>query len=355
VATPVAKPIAGNSAAPTEPSPVPAPVGSGTEYTRLLESTQALAKTAGYVVSAVVASSALFYVAGFVIVNASFLHYSLRDFELSKPEYLTSGIGFTSVVTVITLFVWVFEQRFSRPTSGWSGDLPRSTWLWRVEWFFLTFAVYFVVVLLLDFVSTPPATWRWLFNFRTLLSYSCLFLGVLVTMFALSVLHRLQQFVHDDSVNKRQRSAAMTLQLTNILVLIPLFLFTWGQFIYPRLSPVFGGGRPMPARLVAVDDASQGLLEQAGVQFDDKGVSLCLEVLSESSSTLIVLLPKNPNGNTWACLEKLGGKPAEQPKEPPKEQREEEKLAVKVKSSLVSGIIYWFTPMIPPPPGVSGT
>lgn len=262
--------------------------------------------------SAMVASASfVFYGLGFIIVNSYLMSFGLREFDLLSPTYLSAGIVFvfTNIVSIAISVGFALLLRRRHELQGAS----QSSWETIVNWFIpfsAGFLAFFFLGLILNNITSMgergAASISDYWPYAIFLSLAAFGIEVIAEMLVTANQTGLKQILSQpDLLKKFGTNAGWTLVF--ILFFSLLLVSLWSQEVYPKISPAFGGGRPITVRVVLADKSKEGLFLDTGIQISSN-ISEPLQLIDENDESITALLS---NGN-----------------------------AVKLSKSLISNIIY---------------
>jgi hypothetical protein len=208
-------------------------------------------------------------VSAFVIVNLALQTYGLRDFELTKPAYLTAGLSFVAFVALACVLPTIVMRAIARAASPKGPALRRYAALLTVYGAGLLSLVAQGVLLHYATEPHPRGLMALILSHETLVA-----LGTGVAFFIAS---------YREGIGTRNLVAPYG------VILLVAMAAIWGVKTYPTVNPAFGGGRPILVELVVVDDKAAEALSAAGVVVNCLSVT-DIRLVDEAAEHVTMLL-----------------------------------------------------------------
>lgn len=278
----------------------------------IFENIEKITKTISSVSASLVGLSFVFYAIGFVIVNLYLMSLGTRKFDLLNPAYFSAGIMFVAVNFVsIALSVWFTYlgylqlKKYSADTDKFItySSKPNGTNILLITSIVLSGFVFVVVWL---FVSSSSQFLNLDFQHKV----SQIGYIIQLSIFSASISVIIQYIVETREIGVSEVLSTPALfkkfrMWTSIAILLMIYLpfnlvITWGQSLYPQISPAFGGGQPITIKLVAKDDVSEKSLKAIGIVFTN-GVSEPIKLIDDDESAILI----SYNGNAVKISKEL--------------------------------------------------
>lgn len=270
-----------------------------------------ISKTITTVSGSVAGLAFVFYSLGFIIVNSFLLTYGIREFVILKPIYLSAGVTFflaNSVALFLPIGLALLVIKTINPKSVYS--IMAIT---LVTPLFTSLFSWVLASLILDFINSVDFhSTQMTILFREWNKYKLYLLGLflvstLMTPIAVSLAGQRGTFkdaIKDINAN-RFLSAESTRAISKFAMLIVLafviLLTAWSQEVYPKISPAFGGGKPVVVQLVILDSKNESLFTNIGIKVNSN-VTEQVKLIDESESTITIV---TENGNAVKVTKSL--------------------------------------------------
>jgi hypothetical protein len=242
-------------------------------------------KAAAGVLGAVGASTFLFYLLGFVIVNLYLLSAGARDIELSKPAYLPAGIAFAVVLVTAVGGIYLLFSFLADGVAGW----PRRIAVAGAALLLHLCLSFLFLVILYEEPLTQSAEQACSYHLGdSFLGRLGAYGGFLIGLGILETL-LLVVLVARPSGGRVLPRRTETVLLTCLPFVGLLLLVTWGTDVYPTMNPALGGGRPTMIRLGVPEAHAREGLEALGLPFDDQ-VSQPAGLVDQTEENLLLIL-----------------------------------------------------------------
>lgn len=265
------------------------------------ENIEKVTKTITSITASLAGLSFVFYALGFVIVNSHLISFGARKFDLLNPTYFSAGIVFVIVNSAAIAFpLWFTITQYIRSKLIDEETKRPPTYRFNRFDFFtvlpivLTGATFFLIWTSL--ASNPEQASK---N----LSWLQIAYVVFLSIFSASATAVIQYIIEtrNTGISKIFSNSDLLKGFSNwtssamvLLIFLSLTLVVmWGRYMYPQISPAFGGGQLINVEMVAKDNDSQVSLESLELKFT-KGVSESVKLVDDDEKAILIVLS---NGN----------------------------------------------------------
>ena len=211
------------------------------EFVQVLE-TLSFVKT----LASLISIASLLYAFGFVIVNIHLANKGIRDFELTRPTYISAGTAFVIQTLFLVLVTYLVVDTITnriypavkKSRSEVAEANPRKrTISWKAAG---------IVTLIIIIISALCLYSNLTFVQELLKALIPEYIVSIVL--ATSLMSLLVRLFKKPSV--QDRSIVWGLSSVSIIIVFFVFSFLWGRQVYPKLPPEFGGGGQVLVQLV---------------------------------------------------------------------------------------------------------
>jgi tetratricopeptide (TPR) repeat protein len=254
----------------------------------------------------------ILYALGFFIVNTNLLRHGVYEFGLVKAQFVTAGLSYlfylallvSTAIVVHALVSWICDKWIRprlRPREGEQKPNLIARFLNLI-----TFDGQFVdewIVVVLDIIVSPSVLlfllaspiWRqWTAPGLSLLNdFEAVFTWAWMTL-TLAWIYFLfiRPWIVDQvtTIGRMGISPVGRVALETVALFLALMptLFLYGQNVYHRIPPSFGGGSPMIVQFV-VDEDARARLQALGIVTNELGLTEKVELIAQSENRFIVL------------------------------------------------------------------
>ncbi|MCA9735469.1 hypothetical protein KC799_25250 [candidate division KSB1 bacterium] len=232
------------------------------------------------------------YLLGFIIVNDYLRTFGSREFDLTKPAYLSAGITFTFVILMSVLlpiaFILIMSIR---------ADLIKNKKSDK-EWFFsLIFSPIFGLLISMIIINQLTgsrfqnlgstgmmADFKQFGTFLELIALTIFLVGILIPTLEIMITEPLAKIPE-----KSLRSFLLGFPPLIISIAF-LMLGSWSDDIYPYISSTYGGGEPTVIQIVASNQEAVFLLESSGIKLTNTMLSEPQMMVDENANSILILL-----------------------------------------------------------------
>lgn len=252
---------------------------------KLLEVIESLGK-------AVLAATALTYVAGYLVVCLHSAQFGVSSLELVKPHYILAGLWLLFPLVSIGVMTTFAVAVMSSSRGLTPNKAPRSSWrLWlkRLAWgmFMCLSLLSIMIVALLMLLPRPRA----LPDIEQIVEYSSTVRELAgsflwITGFAFFG-HMFWRASHTAAHKDKEALRSIAVVFAVFLLFVSLEYLIWfSRKLYPIIPQSVGGGRPIVVRLIYPSISADRILPVAEARLSQP----CL-LLFEQSDSLVVRFP----------------------------------------------------------------
>lgn len=272
----------------------------------IFENIEKVTKTITSITASLAGLSFVFYALGFVIVNSHLISFGARKFDLLNPAYFSAGIVFIVVNSAamafplwFTITLYMRSKLIKKENKQSANNSSKGIDLFTITSIVLTAAIFSLIWANLgsttDQSAYANAGWKqmgWQIGYVAFLSI----LSASVTTIIQNIIET-QETGFSNVLSNSELLKKFSMWTSSAIVIIIFLSSTlvvmWGRYMYPQISPAFGGGQLINVQLVAKDSNSQVSLESLELKFT-KGVSESVKLVDDDENAILIVLS---NGN----------------------------------------------------------
>jgi hypothetical protein len=231
---------------------------------------ETIAKLAG-------AFAAILYVIGLLAINGYLFSLGVSDFSLARPRFVYTG-ALILFITAIYLLIPVYGFKVTEDSIR-SGHLI--TRLFNILPLIIVPPIFVGLIL--------AAVNRSIDSFYSVSVFSFVVYPIALLCAALSLM-LVRFFLHMEGTWGFLKFGRLVFVMSNVTILVGLYLAAFMAFLYPKIPEQFGGGEPVRAVLLIKEDALEGARNLGLPTQTGKPLTEPLDLMYEGSQAYVIRL-----------------------------------------------------------------